>query len=427
MHADLAAYDAVGVGQLALEVAQGEEQRREADPHDQRELPAVDEHDTVAISIWPTLMTKNRPPKTRNWLTWSTSLVTRETSTPRRSVFWVSSGRSWTCRKALIRSVARPRSEVGEQPLRHEVGRATGHRDRGGGDQAHERREGDVGPGGAVEAAVEGLLDDDRDHDLADGGHQRQQQGAAQMPSLSSGLTSMPRLIVSIAAMPSPLSMAVPTPSCSSTASTSSTVRALMGGPLGVLVGVDQAGVRRAAGEQLLVGAAVSDPAVLEVHDLVGERDGGLAVGDDDQRRVVVRVAERGQDPLLDLGVHRRRGVVEDQQPRPARQRAGQRDPLPLPARERGAPLPELGVQPARERGDEAVGLGRPQCGPHLVVGDVGAEGDVAADVVVEEERGLRHQRDRGRQLALARARAGRPRRPGSGPGPGRPAGSAGR
>ena len=67
---------------------------------------------TVATSIWPTLTTKIRPPKTRNWLTWSTSLVTRETSAPRRSVFWVSSGRSWTWRNALIRSVARPRSEA---------------------------------------------------------------------------------------------------------------------------------------------------------------------------------------------------------------------------------------------------------------------------------------------------------------------------
>ena len=51
-------------------------------------------------------------------VTWSTSLVTRETSAPRRSVFWVSSGRSCTCRNALIRSVARPRSDAGEQPRR---------------------------------------------------------------------------------------------------------------------------------------------------------------------------------------------------------------------------------------------------------------------------------------------------------------------
>ena len=67
---------------------------------------------TVATSIWPTLTTKISPPNTRNWLTWSTSLVTRETSAPRRSVFWVSNGRSCTCRNALIRSVASPRSDV---------------------------------------------------------------------------------------------------------------------------------------------------------------------------------------------------------------------------------------------------------------------------------------------------------------------------
>ena len=53
----------------------------------------------------------------------------------------------------------------------------------------------------------------------------------------------------------------------------------------GLLVGVDQPGVGRTPGEQLGVGAAVGDPAAVEVHDLVGEPDGGLAVGDHDQRR----------------------------------------------------------------------------------------------------------------------------------------------
>ena len=170
---------------------------------------------------------------------------------------------------------------------------------------------------------------------------------------------------------------------------------------LAVLVGVDQPGVRRAAGQQLGVGAAVDDPAALEVHHLVGQRDRGLAVGDHDQRRVGAPcVAERGEDARLDLGVDRRGGVVEDQQPRPADQRAGQRDPLPLAAGERGAALAQLGVEPVGERGDEAVGLGGAQRRPHLLVGHVRAEGDVAADVVVEEERRLRHQRRDPGQLA---------------------------
>ena len=42
--ADLAADDAVRRGQLALEVAQREEQRREADPDHDRQLPGVDQH-----------------------------------------------------------------------------------------------------------------------------------------------------------------------------------------------------------------------------------------------------------------------------------------------------------------------------------------------------------------------------------------------
>ena len=57
-------------------------------------------------------MMPKTPPNTRNCETWSTSLVTRDTRAPRCSVFWVSSGRSWTCRNALIRSVASPRSEA---------------------------------------------------------------------------------------------------------------------------------------------------------------------------------------------------------------------------------------------------------------------------------------------------------------------------
>ena len=132
-------------------------------------------------------------------------------------------------------------------------------------------------------------------------------------------------------------------------------------------------------------------------------------------------VSQGGEDPGLDLGVDRGRGVVEDQQPRPADQGPGQRDPLPLAAGQRRAALAERGVEPVGQRGDEAVGLGGAQRRPDLLVGDVGAEGDVAADGVVEEERGLADDRDRAGELAAgqvaqvdavdpdAAARRGRP------------------
>ena len=175
------------------------------------------------------------------------------------------------------------------------------------------------------------------------------------------------------------------------------------------------------------MGAAVDDPAVLEVDHLVGQPDRGLAVGDHDQRRcgavALGRARSASRMRASTSGSTARGGVVEDQQPRPADQRAGQRDPLPLAAGERGAALPEPGVEAVGQRGDEAVGLGRAQRRPDLLVGDVGAEGDVAAHGVVEEERGLRHERDRAGELALRAGRAGRCRRAGSGP----PSGSTSR
>ena len=52
------------------------------------------------------------PPNCTNIEMVSTSEVTRETSDPRRSVFWVSIERSWMCRNARIRSVDRPFSDA---------------------------------------------------------------------------------------------------------------------------------------------------------------------------------------------------------------------------------------------------------------------------------------------------------------------------
>ena len=61
---------------------------------------------TVATMSWPRLTTSSTPPHCMNVLIVSTSLVTRETSEPRRSACWCSIDRSWTCRKARARSVA---------------------------------------------------------------------------------------------------------------------------------------------------------------------------------------------------------------------------------------------------------------------------------------------------------------------------------
>ena len=61
----------------------------------------------------------------------STSLVTRETSEPRRSAFWVSTDRSWTCRKARTRRRGQAALGGAEQPdvepVRRTGGEQHGH------------------------------------------------------------------------------------------------------------------------------------------------------------------------------------------------------------------------------------------------------------------------------------------------------------
>ena len=123
------------------------------------------------------------------------------------------------------------------------------------------------------------------------------------------------------------------------------------------LVGADERGVG-GDGEQLLVGAGRGDAAVVEEEHPVGEGDGGHPVGDDD-RGGGHPVAQPVEDGPLHGGVDGRGGVVEQQQPRAAQERAGERDPLPLAARQRDAALADHLVEPAGQPLDEACGRGR--------------------------------------------------------------------
>ena len=73
---------------------------------------------------------------------------------------------------------------------------------------------------------------------------------------------------------------------------------------------------------QLLLGAALNDPAVLEHEDLVGAADGGETVGDDDRRAAGEQPVERALDQDLGRPVDVGSRLVEDA----------------LPAAEEGAP-----------------------------------------------------------------------------------------
>ena len=93
----------------------------------------------------------------------------------------------------------------------------------------------------------------------------------------------------------------------------------------------------------VVVGALGDDPAAVEQHHAVGQRDRGRPVGDDDRRAVAHDLGEGVADLVLLGRVDRRGGVVEDQHPGVGEDRPGDGDALALAARQREAPLADLG------------------------------------------------------------------------------------
>ncbi len=134
---------------------------------------------------------------------------------------------------------------------------------------------------------------------------------------------------------------------------------------------------------------------VLDQHDAVGEAQGGAPVGDEHGRASGHELAQGRVDLLLGAGVDRRRRVVEHEHVRIGEHGAGDRDALPLAAREREPALADDGVVPVGELGDEVVRAGHGGRAADVVVGGVGAAvRDVGPHGVGEEERVLEHDAD---------------------------------
>ena len=132
--------------------------------------------------------------------------------------------------------------------------------------------------------------------------------------------------------------------------------------------------------QELFVGAAGRDAALVEDQDQVSVPHRRNPLGDDEDR--AVPLAHEPVQGLLDgrlrLGVHGRGAVVQDQEPRVDEERPGYGDALALPAGEPDAPLADDGVVAVGEPPDKPVGLGRLGRGHDLFVGRVWlAEGDV--------------------------------------------------
>jgi hypothetical protein len=143
------------------------------------------------------------------------------------------------------------------------------------------------------------------------------------------------------------------------------------------------------------MGAALGDTAAVEDDDLVGMDDRRQAVRNDDGGATTLDRLERAEDRRLGAAVQGAGRLVEDQDRRVLEQRARDRDPLFLAARQFqpaladpcriafGLPLDEGRDRRARRR---PLDLG--------LTGTLAPIGDVVADRVVEQHRILRHDAD---------------------------------
>ena len=173
---DLVAYDGVGGRQLLLEPADRQEQRQEAEPHDRGQLPAVDQHQHGRDEHLADADHEDQAAEDEELA--DLVDVGGDARDERAAALGVL-GEQRQVVDVAERLGAQRRQAVlggGEQPARHGVRRHAGDHDREGREHAHPRDEVEARAAGGVEPAVEGLLDGDRDDDLAARGDDRQQQ-----------------------------------------------------------------------------------------------------------------------------------------------------------------------------------------------------------------------------------------------------------
>src|SRR5690606_24756675 len=145
--------------------------------------------------------------------------------------------------------------------------------------------------------------------------------------------------------------------------------------------------VETALAQQLVVGAAFDDSALVHDEDLVGGLDGGEAVRDHEGGAAAAEVLESVPDEGLALGVEAGGGLVEDEDARIGDDGARDGDALALAAGELDAALADDGVVAVVEALDELVAVRDAGGGADLFEGGAGAcERDVLADGAVEEE-----------------------------------------
>ena len=137
-------------------------------------------------------------------------------------------------------------------------------------------------------------------------------------------------------------------------------------------------------------------PTVLDQHHAVGHGDGRRAMGNDDRRLACPGTGESPHHLQLPGRVHRRRGVVQDEDPWVSQQGPGHGDALALPAGQTEAPFAHRRAVAQWQLVYELVRLGQMCRCPQLFVGGRGApDPQVGGDGVVEQEAVLEHDSHR--------------------------------
>ncbi len=117
-------------------------------------------------------------------------------------------------------------------------------------------------------------------------------------------------------------------------------------------------------------------------------------MGDDQGGAALAHLAQRGLDRRLGAAVERAGGLVQDQDPRPGQQGAGDANPLALTAGQFQAALADPRVHPIRQALDKRGQLRVLDGGPDLgFAGLRPGERDIGVQGVVEQGHILGHQR----------------------------------
>ena len=154
------------------------------------------------------------------------------------------------------------------------------------------------------------------------------------------------------------------------------------------------------------MGALGDDAVVAEEDDAVAGRQQRRARGDDDRGGAVAQAPDARGDARLGHRVDRRRRLVQHQDGRGGRERAGQGDALALPAGERPAALADLAVEAAGDRADGLVGAARVEDRGQVVHGP-GRRQDVVADGAGEERRVVVGDEDQAARVVQRQVRGG--------------------